>query len=434
MSRTLRDVSIVLTGRIGLTALWLATYVLAFRFLGNIEAGKFAFCIMLIRLVSDCLGDALDLDVVRRVPSLLQEKHSEKAFNVWRGAFLLRIFSGGLLCALLLPTSGFLAGTFFHDPADRDLILVAGLGSLAMLMFRAIIVYFQAIEDFSRLIAVEAGMQIMRCTTILVLAAAGALSARSAVCTYVAVTFVACTLGAWSLPRELILYLWRGKVEIPAVLRYSAWMLLAMTLAAAYCHVDEFLVAKFRGPGEVGFYSAAMALALIPEFATGAISSVLNPKVMKLYQSNKFRAFHRHYLLFSIPLGIVAIICMLFASPVAMTLIYSNSYTPAIAALRLLSAGTILWLVLAPLPAGLVTLVAPRLTLLLNASMFVPSILIGWALIPKYGFTGAAMLFLGTRIASIAILHVMAEGLLRQKNSNTFHTVLENSVPAVPQP
>ena len=292
MSRTLWDVSIVFVGRIGLTALWLATYVIALRVLGNIEAGKFAFCIMLIRLVSDCLGDALDLDVVRRVPGLLQKQQSENAFNVWRGAFLLRILSGVALCAVLVPSSSFLAVTFFHDSADSELILVAGLGSLAMLMFRAIIVYFQAIEDFARLIAVEAGMQVMRCTTILVLAAAGALSARSAVCTYVAVTFVACTLGALSLPRELILHLPRGKCEIPAVLGYSAWMFLAMSLAAAYCHVDEFLVAKFRGPGEVGFYSAAMALALIPEFATGAISSVLNPKVMQLYTGDQKEITH----------------------------------------------------------------------------------------------------------------------------------------------
>jgi O-antigen/teichoic acid export membrane protein len=430
VSRTLWDVSLVFVGRIGLTALWLATYVLTFRFLGNTEAGKFAFCIVLIRLVSDCLGDALDLDVVRRVPGMLKERR-EQAFNVWRGAFLLRVIAGCGLCLLLIPTSGLLASTFFHDSADSDLILVAGAGALAMLMFRAIIVYFQSLEDFPRLIAVEACMQVLRCGSILALAAAGLLTARSAVGTYVIVTFVACTLGMFALPSELLRHVLKGTSEIPAVIRYSAWMLCAMTLAAAYCHVDEFLVANFRGPGEVGFYSAAMALALIPEFATGAISSVLNPKVMQLYTHNNFRAFHARYLMLSVPLAVVVIILMLYASPLAMTLIYSSSYAPAIPALRLLATGTILWLALAPLAAGLVTLVAPRQTLLLNVGMFIPSVLVGWILVPRYGFVGAAMLFLATRLASIAALHYMADGLIRKHENRTVQRPLDHSLPVV---
>lgn len=432
MSRTLLDVSLVLVGRIGLTAMWLATYVFTFRILGNTEAGKFAFCIVLIRLVSDCLGDALDLDVVRRVPGLLNEDR-EQAFNVWRGAFLLRILLGVLLSLMLYPVSGVLAAMFFHSSVDGDLIVVAGAGSLAMLMFRAIIVYFQSIEDFRRLVGVEAGMQIIRCGSILALASGGILTARSAVYSYVCVAFIACSLGLLAVPKELVVHLLRGRCEIPAIIRYSVWMLCAMTLAAAYCHVDEFLVAKFRGPGEVGLYSAAMALALIPEFATGAVSSVLNPKVMRLYTRNQFREFHAQYLMVSVPLGLFTILVMYCTAPFAMTLIYSDTYATAIPALRLLAAGTILWLALAPLAAGLVTLVAPGQTLLLNVCMFIPSLVVGTMLIPGYGFVGAAMLFLGTRLVSVAVLHLMAEGLLRKRDSLMLPTLIETHVAKVQQ-
>ncbi|MCA9009088.1 MAG: oligosaccharide flippase family protein [Planctomycetaceae bacterium] len=432
MSRTLKDVSLVFVGRIGLTALWLATYVLTFRILGNTEAGKFAFCIVFIRLVSDCLGDALDLEVVRRVPGLLNDDR-EQAFNVWRGAFLLRIVCGVFLCVALFPVTGQLAVTFFHDSADGDLILVAGMGSLAMLMFRAIIVYFQSIEDFRRLIGVEAGMQILRCGSICALAAGGMLTARSAIYAYASVAFIACTVGLLAVPKDLVLHLMRGRSQIPAIIRYSIWMLCAMTLAAAYCHIDEFLVAKFRGPGEVGFYSAAMALALIPEFATGAVSSVLNPKVVRLYTRNQFRGFHAQYLMLSVPLGLFTILVMYYAAPLAMTLLYSGKYAPAIPALRLLASGTILWLVLAPLAAGLVTLVAPRRTLLLNVFMFMPSLLIGIVLIPRYGFIGAAMLFLGTRLVSVAVLHLMAESLLRKREGLNVQPLIETTVAKVQQ-
>lgn len=432
MSRTFIDVSLVLVGRIGLTAIWLATYVFTFRILGNTEAGKFAFCIVLIRTVSDCLGDALDLDVVRRVPGLLNDNR-EQAFNVWRGAFLLRISVGVLLSVMLYPASEVLSATFFHNSAEGDLIVLAGAGSLGMLMFRAIIVYFQAIEDFRRLVGVEAGMQIIRCGSIFALASGGMLTARSAVYAYVAGAFIACGLGMLVVPRDLALHILRGRSEIPAVIRYSTWMFCSMTLAAAYCHVDEFLVARFRGPGEVGFYSAAMALALIPEFVTGAISSVFNPKVMRLYTRNQFRGFHLQYLMLSVPLGLFTILVMYYASPFAMTLIYSGQYVTAIPALRLLATGTILWLMLAPLAAGLVTLVAPRQTLLLNVGMFIPSLVIGTMLIPRYGFVGAAMLFLGTRLVSVAVLHLMAENLLRKRDGLLLPALIETHVAKVQQ-
>ena len=72
MTKIARNLLLVLFGRGGLLALSLVAFAIVFRTLENQDAGKYAMCILIIRLLADCVGEPLDMAVMREVPHALR--------------------------------------------------------------------------------------------------------------------------------------------------------------------------------------------------------------------------------------------------------------------------------------------------------------------------------------------------------------------------
>ncbi len=425
MNRTMGDFLLILFGRVGLSGLGFAASVIVFRVLGNVEAGRFAMCMAIVQVIAGCIGDPLDLAVLRRVPMALVTDRPW-AIGILRGAFLVRLALG--LCALAVLTAGspWVATWLFQSEVDSHFVITAALGGLGTLLYKAILVYFQAEQRFPRLMALEAFLQITRISTILVLVAIGFLSARSGIFAYVTIIYLTFFAGLFCLPRELVKFSLSGFHELGSILHYAKWMLFAMAIAAMYERVNEFLIASFRGTSELGFYSAAMTWAMIPEMLSACLATVFHPRIVKLYEDGQFRAFHRAYLLYAIPLGTVAILLAVVLAKPLISLVYGVSYLPSVPAFRFLMVATLSWLVLTPLPGALVSLLAPRQILLITVAMFIVTTASGYFVIPIFGITGAAATFLVARLLTAFSLNFFAEHLLRRHDLGTLGCVVQD--------
>lgn len=418
MTRTARNVLVVVLGRGGFLALSLIVSAIIFRVLEKGEAGRFALCMTIIRVIADCLSEPLDMMIMRDVPTAFATNR-ERARGILRSSFLVRVIAALVVLLTVSAFSPVIAGAFFHSSGDFILVIAAAFGAVGMLFFRANTIYFQAEENFSRLIFVDGVLQVSRFLSIALLAGFGLLSARSGILSYVLMTFFSVAIGILYIPGSIRKLSLDGFGETKAVLQFAKWMVGVTLLAAVYERVTEFLLARFHGPAELALYSAAMTLALLPEFLTGCISSVFQPRTVLVFRQGQFRALRWSYLKLAIPGGIaVLVVLMLLARPI-MTTAFGPAYEASVPVFRLLVLATLVWLMFSPLPAILVILLAPRLNLALNVTMFAATVALGCWIVPAYGATGGAALFLGTRMVNLIVLWGVTEKLLRQAQVST---------------
>lgn len=418
MTRTARNVFVVLMGRGGFLGLSLIVSAIIFRVLVKDEAGRFALCITIIRVVADCLSEPLDMMVMRDVPSAFATNR-ELANRILRSSFLVRVVASLVVLLALFALSPLIAETFFHSSRDFTLVIAAAFGAMGVIFFRANLAYFQAEENFSRVIFVDGVLQVGRFLAIALLAAFGLLSARSGILAYVLMTYFSVAIGLLYIPSSIRKLAWEGFGETKGVLQFAKWMIGVTLLAAINERVTDFLLARFHGPAELALYSAAMTLALLPEFLTGCISSVYQPRTVLVFRQGQFRTLRWSYLKLAIPGGIVALILALSLAGPIMTTAFGPAYESAVPVFQLLVSATLIWLMLSPLPAILVILLAPRLNLALNVTMFATTVALGCWIVPAYGAMGGAALFLGTRIVNLIVLWGVTEKMLRQQPNAT---------------
>jgi O-antigen/teichoic acid export membrane protein len=404
---------LVTGGRALLLALWFLGHLLVIRALDPGEFGVYALCIAGVKMVSSFLGDSADLAVLRQVPLTLSRDPSA-AVRAVHASFLLRLAAG--LVALLggVALASPIAGTFLHAPERAWLVPVAAAGVLGDLLLRSVSTYFQAAQRFGRFMLVEASWQISRFAIVLGLFGLQRLSAGAALTVYVGVPYVVFALGVCLVPRELRRPSAIRARDLADVLAYVKWLLLGFAVAAVFDRVEVMLLGYFSGPAGVGIYSAALALATIPDFLTGCAATVLHPRVVPAYTRGEFGAFARQYLRYAIPAGILALAGALLLGGVVLEAFFSQRYVSAIPLFRVLVLGTVFWAVVSPMPAALLAMVAPRRMLGLNIGALAASTAAGLVAIPSFGPGGAAVAFVAVRILLGGWLLLFARRILRE--------------------
>ena len=394
---------IVVVGRIGLLGLWFAATLLIARTLGQspfglAEFGKYVWCTALIKLFSSFINNTVDLAVLRRAPLLLVEDRP-LGIGLCRASLWIRTAAAGAIAlALVLLALSPLAPHLFGSAITSSLIIITSLGIIGDVLIRAVMVYFQSACNFGRFLLIEGSLQVCRFAAVIALVLTGTLTAWSALATYVALSFGCVALGLALLPRDAYRRAPSGRHEVAAALRFSAWMIVALGVAALSERLDLFLVGYFLTPVSVAIYGAALILATIPEFLEGALNTVLMPKVSATQRKGGFRELHATYMRFAaIPCILIAIGVYLLGGWFTVTFL-SAKFVAAIPVFQLQILGAVVWLAIAPIPSALVAFVSPKNMLRINAAGLTSRVIVSCALIPRFGVIGAAVTFLAMKI------------------------------------
>lgn len=411
----------VVTGsRLILLGMWFVALIVFYKYMGRdsshlAEAGMFGTCIAFIKVLTACIGDSLDLAVLRRTPLLFKEDR-EKALKIFKASFRFRM-GIGLVVALTISGLGApLSVLIFQEQGFKTLIWIAMAGVVSELLFRYVLVYFQANERFGRIVLLEAILQIGRFVVFMYLVLSGMASVYRALSGYVLVSYLVAVIGIGLLPKDLLSKrVSAGWEELSEIFHYAKWMSLALVVAALYERLDLFLVSSFHGAGEAGLYSGLLSLAMIPEVVGSFISTILQPRVVGLYRDGGFKSFQRSVMKVFAQLGVVAgLIILLFGEHIVSWTLGKN-YLEAIWAFKLLSIGLLFWLVVTPLSMALVALVTPKSILKVTTGQLILMLVGGFLLVPAYGYTGAAALIFIVRILIAIWLLLMANRILKKK-------------------
>ncbi|HSV14399.1 MAG TPA: oligosaccharide flippase family protein [Tepidisphaeraceae bacterium] len=395
---TSRNILFVTAGRVGLLAAWFAATMLLARVLGPIAFGLYTLAQNAIRIVTNCVGDPLDMAVMRDAPLYLRDDRP-RALDVIHSAFWLRVALGVLSIALAAAAPSLIARVVFDDPALTHLALWTATGILGDLLLRSALGYFQVAERFGPFMLVDVVWQVGRAAAAVVLVVMHLISTQTAIMLYVIAPYVAFLVALIMLPRDVRAIAARPpRGRMLDVVHYSKWMAAAMMLGAVYERLDLFLLSWFRGPRDVGIYAGAMALAVIPDFLNGAIQTVLAPKVAPAHARGEFAALQRRYFTYALPLGVIAIAAAwLMGGPIIRAFL-SAKYGDSILAFKILIVGTIFNIAATPLSEALLNFTAPKKVMVLTAAGLAIVAGAGVVTIPRYGVTGAACVIVVARV------------------------------------
>ena len=409
-NRTLITIVSVTVSRIMLLSIWFAALILIYRTLGKTpeglaEAGYFAFAMTTIRLFVSWIGDTLDLEVMRRVPMLI-ESDRPAAFAAWRAATAIRLAAALLVGAVLIAVSEPL-GRIFMDAQNRWILWYCGAGTMAEVLIRAELSYLQASESYYKFLKLEGLWQAIRFLAIAVLAAAGYLDGHSAVAAYVGSSVAAAVIGVIVLPRGLVWPFTLARSDVISVLNYIKWIVPALGVAAFSERIDLYLIKYFQGAAAAGLYGAVLSLALIPDAISGFLATTLQPRITRLHRDGKFLQFFAWFSWISLPLGLAAIILTVVLGEWVVNLLLGVAYAPAAPAFILMAIATLFWLALTPLPLSLIALVRPQLLFKITVVSGIAGIGLRIFMIPWLGLMGAAISLLILR-SVLAIFLVAA--------------------------
>jgi O-antigen/teichoic acid export membrane protein len=396
-SKTFSQLLWVSAVRIALVGTWFLATVLIGRTLGVVAFGFFVYCQTLIKFVTGCLGDPLDMAVMRQGPILLRTDRPA-LLQLLRSAFFLRLVIGMAMLLLALAVPSLASGAMFSNPNFKAMAVLTAAGVLGDFLLRSALGYFQIGENFGRFIAVDAVWQSVRVVAVVLLVLLHRLTDRSAVAIYVFAPWIAFAAGWFLLPADVRKPALPHRKDLLDIFHYGKWVVIGLAMAAAYEQLDKLLLVHLRGDRELGIYAAALTWAVIPDFINGILQTVLGPRIAPAYAQGRFNALQKQYLSYAVPAGVAfGIIAMLIAGWV-IRVFMSAAYLPAVGVYRVLIIGTLFNTVVTPLPEALMNFIAPRRVILCTALALIWVLVGGYSLIPRHGAMGAAVTIVSARL------------------------------------
>ena len=134
--RTSRNLLLVTSGRVALLGAWFAATMLIARVLGPAAFGLYTLCQNAIRIVTNCVGDPLDMAVMREAPIHLRAGNRAQALDVIRSAFTIRTGLGVLSILITAAVPWAISWVVFGDVDHRRLALLTAAGILGDLLLR----------------------------------------------------------------------------------------------------------------------------------------------------------------------------------------------------------------------------------------------------------------------------------------------------------
>ncbi len=405
-------------GRIVLLGAWFYATRLLANTIGPASFGVYMLSQNAIKILTGCVGDPLDMAVMREAPVLLRDDRP-RALQLIRSAFWLRVVIAGLMLLSACAIPSLTSNVIFGSPELRGLAVLTVAGVLGDFLLRSGLGYFQVAESFGRFMAVDAVWQLGRVITAVALYMTHNLTAPTGIAMYVAAPYVCFAVAWFLLPRDVARPAPPHPGYVVEILQYTKWIVAGMAMAAAYERLDLIFLARFRGKYDVGIYGGAVLLASVPDFLNGILQTSLAPRVAPAFADGSFNKLQGWYLRYAVPFGVVAAAGAVLLGGWGIRTFFSAQYVESIPAFRILILSTLFNLVFTPLPAALVNFVAPRRVTVYTSVGLVWVAVGGLLIIPKYGATGAASVMLSARVAVGLLIIVQAQQLARKRGVAT---------------
>ncbi|HSH31952.1 MAG TPA: oligosaccharide flippase family protein, partial [Candidatus Saccharimonadales bacterium] len=188
------------------------------------------------------------------------------------------------------------------------------------------------------------------------------------------------------------------KEAFKEIFHFSKWLLLSFVATTIASRLDLLLLSRIKGSTEVGLYAVALQLASVMPLLTGAITTVLLPRVSQMRQQQEFISYIKKVLLGSGVLVLV-LLPMVFLGDSLINLFFGSRFNGSMAPFKVIFISYLLALIINPVGQIIYALNRPQVFTALNYVQLALSVALNLLLIPKFGIMGAAL--------TILLLHIL---------------------------
>ncbi len=355
--------------------------------------GVFAIAQSIARITSDVGNLGLDQGLVRYASRLRALGRYPQLRATVRAGILYSIAGGAGIGLLVGWAAGDLGAVLLRTQETQLTWMIAGF-AVAIPLMTISQVLAAVLQGFERLgqraIALDVLPQFVICAGLLALRAAAAPRMALTV-SFVTAQLVAVLSALWFLRRVPLLSGPRSAPE-PELLSYSLPLMLTSFLSNVARWGDVILLGLLSTAEATGLYQFAARIAGVLSIVTTSVAGIFAPVVSRFHAKNDFGQIRLH-------LRLVTRWCFSFSWPVFLFValfggpllgLFGDEFPRAAASLVVLTAGHLLW----SLVAGNMMLLSmtgyPRLNLINMIATVITSIASGVYWIPRLGAVGAA--------------------------------------------
>ena len=376
--------SLTLGTRVVVFAFSLLTNVILARALGPSGRGVFALALLgpsVVVLAANLgIGNAL-------------------CYYLARGTFETnRVIAHTLLMSLLLGCAALLVllaialpfGSVLLPGVDLRLVAIGAASIPLSLFFYFSIAFFQGLQrfiDFNALYLVNACALLLLLVPLVVLEKGGV---TMAVLAWSLSWIPTAAVGLYLMARCGRLSIRFDRAIFVAFFQFGMVGYLSFVTSFFNYRFDSFLVNAFGNATQVGYYAVAVSLAEVIWYIPTAAATVLAPHVAEASEGGADRATGS--------VGRIVLAATVFASaalavlaPLLVNILFGARFAPSVVAIWLLLPGVVAISVGRILSGYLLGRNQQRVDLLATASGLVVTLILDVALIPRYGFAGAAV-------------------------------------------
>ena len=383
-SKLLAPLGYLFSARFLAAAAAFGSTVLVGRLLSPSAFAHFMFLFLLMNLVENLVGPALDTSLVRFAASHITPE-KDGSLPYFRAVFWVKLWVACLIIVAGVVLAPVIHARFLSDDSTCSVsylaVTVAFAGGAIMMLWRFAQAYFQAHERFGKYANIEFMSAFFRLGCVAVLWLIGVKSILLYLCAYVAAPLVLCIVAWVQLPKGLLDKVHKRHGILKEFFRFAMWVVIASIFSTMAQRVDAFLLPWFSAPiTERGCYFAALVLANLGELVVYTLFSILLPKACQLKSSAERIAFLKRHSVTCVALAIP--ICLVLPCTKILTLVtFGSKYLMTTQFFMILMVGIIVTLISTPSGALVYAMGHSYVIALMEILKFTFILLIGYSVL-----------------------------------------------------
>lgn len=288
-SKTLQDLLKVLSGNIVAQGIGFLTTIFVSRDLGAEQYGVFSLLIAIFTIAVQISDFGISTSYVKYVSENLS-----KASEIFCTIVISKVILSIVVIVCLYLFSGFMSQFFFDTLKYRHILSFIGIGVLFHSIFGVIISYYQATQHFKQLAYANIAHNTLRFLAVVIIALFFTESVHLEYFVY-GYLYSAIFVLVYLIVKNIFSFaLYDYKFNLShfrEIYQLGFWIFLSSLAVMIFLRLDIVMLQKLSNSSEVGYYSAAMNLAMIFPLITSSLTATLLPKMNVFLQTNSIQKY-----------------------------------------------------------------------------------------------------------------------------------------------
>jgi O-antigen/teichoic acid export membrane protein len=371
-------------------------YILAARNLGPAKFGIFSVATATIALLASVFNVGVDTGLVRFVGRYISSE-KEKALRFMKLGLKVKIISGLILITLGWFLVPLISTAIFNKPELTFPLRLSLIGAFGWLLSFFVTSNFQAMQKFFAWSGINIFMTSLRVIAILGLIKLGISQIDFAIYAYIYSPFIGFLIGLTFLPNFFKIK--NENLVAKEFFHYNKWVAAFTIIAAISSRLDTYISTRLLSFSDLGIYSVANNLSNIVSEIVLALATVVAPKLASFTSDFDAKRYLKKLQGFVLFLGMAGVSFGIPFSYFVIPKLYGLNYLASITPFIILLISQAIFLISVPVHTSVFYYFSkPKVFFFISIGHFVLVSLLGWFLIGKFSYIGAAVTMLAGNI------------------------------------